>query len=241
MKKTEIIGKIHSFQSLGTVDGPGVRFVIFMQGCPLRCHCCHNPDTWEINLGSQYFPEQVLEKILRFKDYFGDNGGVTISGGEPLLQPDFCSEVFGLCHKYGINTCLDTSGFLLNDSIKNLIKKTDRILLDIKYTNQRDYEKYVGAKLSSVMEFLSYCNSINTPITVRQVVIPSINDDEKNIEKLNEIIQSYSCIDKVELLPFKKICQAKYDNLKIPFPFKEIPTPDKEKMNYLYSLLQVIR
>lgn len=239
MSNIEITGKIHSFQSLGTVDGPGVRFVVFMQGCPLRCHCCHNPDTWDINLGQDYTPEQVLNKIVRFKEYFGENGGVTISGGEPLIQAKFCSELFKLCHKNGINTCLDTSGFKLNQLIKNLLSQTDRVLLDIKYTSEEEYHKFVGANFNSVIEFLSYCNQIKLPVTVRQVVIPTINDKAENIEKLNLITKTYSCIDKVELLPFMNICQVKYDNLGINFPFKDLPIPDKEKMQYLNSLIKI--
>ena len=239
MNKENIVGKINSFQSLGTVDGPGVRYVVFMQGCPLRCHCCHNPDTWNMDLGVDYTPFEVFEKVIRFKDYFGDNGGITISGGEPLLQPQFCEELFRIAHKNGINTCLDTSGFKLNQPIKKLLMQTDRVLLDIKYTSEDEYDKYVGANLNSVIEFLSYCNQIKLPVTVRQVVIPTINDTEENIEKLNLLAKTYPCIDKIELLPFKKICQVKYDNLKIDFPFKDLPTPDKEKMKYLNSLIKI--
>lgn len=239
MNKENIVGKIHSFQSLGTVDGPGVRYVVFMQGCPLTCHCCHNPDTWNMDLGVEFTPSEVFKKIIRFKDYFGDNGGITISGGEPLLQPQFCKELFHIAHENGINTCLDTSGFILNQPIKNLLAHTDRVLLDIKYTSEEEYDKYVGANLNSVIKFLSYCNQIKLPITVRQVVIPTINDTEENIEKLNFIIKTYPCIDKVELLPFKKICQVKYDDLGIAFPFKDLPTPDKEKMQYLNSLIKI--
>jgi len=231
-----IKGKIHSFQSLGTVDGPGIRFVVFFQGCPLRCGCCHNPDTWALNEGEEYTPSQVVEKVLRFKSYFGEKGGITISGGEPLLQPLFATEIFKLCHKNGVNTCLDTSGCILNDSVKELLKHTDRLLLDVKYTNEDLYAKHVGCSLKSVLDFLKYANDNNIPVTLRQVIIPTLNDNEENIKRLNELASVHSCIDKIELLPFKKICQVKYDTLNIEFPFKDILTPSAEimeKLNYL--------
>ena len=231
-------GRIHSFQSLGTVDGPGVRFVVFMQGCPLRCGCCHNPDTWAYTSGTEYTAEQILKKVKNFTDYFGADGGITVSGGEPLLQAEFISELFSLCHKNGINTCLDTSGCILNDSVKKLLTVTDRVLLDIKYTDQASYDKYVGCSFQSVMQFLEYLNTRKICTTARQVIIPTLNDNKENILRLKEIIDAHLCIDKVELLPFKKICQVKYDQMQIDFPFKDIPSPTKEKMQELNEYLK---
>lgn len=232
-------GKINSFQSLGTVDGPGVRFVVFMQGCPLRCGCCHNPDTWDKNTGNIYSTKQVLDKVLRFTEYFGEKGGITASGGEPLLQSEFLTELFSMCRQNNINTCLDTSGAILNEKVKSLLSKTDRILLDIKYTNSDDYINFVGCSLDKVIEFLEYLNSKKIPTTIRQVIIPTLNDSEENIKNLNDIILKHQCVDSVELLPFKKICKVKYDNLSIPFPFDKYSTPSKELMQKLNSLIKI--
>lgn len=233
-----IIGQVHSIQSLGTVDGPGLRFVVFLQGCNLRCKCCHNPDTWSMTGEKQFAPEEILEKAVKYCEYFGDKGGITLTGGEPLLQADFCYEVFKLCHENGINTCLDTSGSILNDSVKRLLTETDRVLLDIKYTNNDLYMENVGCSINKPLEFLEYLNKQKIPTTVRQVIIPTINDYDENVEKLNEIVKKYTCVDKVELLPFKKICQTKYDNMKIEFPFGHLDTPTKETMNKLNKLLK---
>ncbi len=230
-------GVVHSFQSLGTVDGPGVRFVVFLKGCNLRCGCCHNPDTWELSGGTEYTAQEIVSKAVRFKEYFGENGGITLSGGEPLLQAEFAKEVFSLCKESGINTCLDTSGSLLNDDIKALLALTDRVLLDIKYTNNEDYKKYVGCALTAPLEFLDYLNTKKIPTTLRQVIIPTLNDNEDNILKLKEIKDSHSNVDKVELLPFKKICQVKYDNMGVSFPFANLPEPDKELMDNLFKFL----
>ena len=139
-----VFGKINSIQTLGTLDGPRVRFVVFMQGCFLRCGCCHNPDTWDINAGQEYSAFDLAEKAEHYKDYFGKNGGVTLSGGEPLMQSEFAAEFFKECKKKNIHTCLDTSGAVLNDEVKELLKFTDLVLLDIKYTTDEDYKKYVG-------------------------------------------------------------------------------------------------
>ncbi len=230
-------GSVHSIQSLGTVDGPGIRFVVFLQGCNLRCGCCHNPDTWDINGGTVYTAEEIVNKAVRFREYFGKDGGITISGGEPLLQAEFCTKVFELCHKNNINTCLDTSGSILTDSVRELLKHTDRVLLDIKYTQDELYRKYVGCSIDKPMAFLDYLQKNKIPVTLRQVIIPSLNDSEENIKQLNNIIRSHSCIDKAELLPFKKICQVKYDDMGIEFPFKDIPTPTKEQMQILNTIL----
>ena len=230
-------GVIHSIQSLGTVDGPGVRFVVFLKGCNLRCGCCHNPDTWDMSGGTEYTAEEIVSKALRFKEYFGKKGGITISGGEPLLQPDFAKEVFSLSKENGINTCLDTSGNLLNDSVKSLLQVTDRVLLDIKYTSDEDYKKYVGCPLSLPLEFLDYLNNKQIPTTLRQVIIPTLNDNEDNILNLKRIKNSHPNVDKIELLPFKKICQVKYDNMGIEFPFAHLPEPSKELINNLQKLV----
>lgn len=230
-------GRIHSFQSLGTVDGPGIRFVAFFQGCNLRCGCCHNPDTWNCNSGTEYTAVQVFERVIKYKSYFGREGGITLSGGEPLLQAEFAKEIFTLCHGDGINTCLDTSGSILNDSVRDLLSATDRVLLDIKYTDEEKYKKHVGCKLSKVIEFLNTLEKEDIPVTLRQVIIPGINDNEENILRLSDIANRYSCVDKVELLPFRKICKVKYDNMGLKFPFEDIPEPAPEIMRDLNDTL----
>lgn len=226
-------GKINSIQTLGTLDGPGVRFTVFMQGCNLRCGCCHNPDTWEMNAGAEYTPSQLAEKAERYREYFGKEGGVTLSGGEPLLQAEFAKEFFKCCHEKSINTCLDTSGSILNDNVKEMLEYTDRVLLDIKYTNDEDYRKYVGCSIEKPLEFLKYLNQKNIPVTLRQVIIPTLNDNGENIGLLKDIIKNNLCIDKTELLPFKKICSVKYDKMGIEFPFGNLPTPTAETMKRL--------
>ncbi len=232
-----IKGKIHSIQSLGTIDGPGIRFVIFMQGCNLRCGCCHNPDTWDIKGGVEYSALELVEKAKRYKTYFGTEGGVTVSGGEPLLQSDFVFELFSLCHNEGINTCLDTSGSIFNESVDRLLGVTDRVLLDIKYTNDADYLKHVGCSIEKPISFLRKLNEMKIPTTVRQVIIPSLNDDDDNISVLNSIVEDFACIDKVELLPFRKICQVKYDDMNIPFIFSDLSEPSREVMDTLNTKL----
>lgn len=231
-----MIGNIHSIQSLGTVDGPGVRYVVFMMGCPLRCSCCHNPDTWQ-GIGKKYTPEQIVENALRYKEYFGKEGGVTFSGGEPLLQADFVKEACALLKQQGINTCLDTSGCILNDSVKELLKVTDRVLLDIKYLSEELYQKYVGMSFKSAVDFLEYLNDNKILTTVRQVIIPSLNDKKEDVLALKTLVSKYHCVDKMEILAFKKICQVKYDNMGIEFPLKDYPTPTNEQMTELNKII----
>ncbi len=230
-------GRVHSFQSLGTLDGPGVRFVVFTQGCPLRCGCCHNPDTWDADGGQEVTPAEILQKVDRYREYFGEDGGITFSGGEPLLQPDFVRETFALCKREGIHTCLDTSGFALNDAIQAALAVTDRVLLDIKYTEPTLYEKHVGCRYESVLAFLAYLNEQKIPTTLRQVILPGLNDKEENIARLRTLREQYPCVDGIELLPFKKICTVKYEQMGLTFPFADLPTPTKEQMAALNQLL----
>lgn len=232
-----MIARVHSFQSLGTVDGPGVRFVVFLQGCNLRCKCCHNPDTWDLSKGTEYSPEQIVARAEKYKEYFGEEGGITLSGGEPLIWTNIAIEIFELCHQKGINTCLDTSGSIINEDTKKLLKFTDRVLLDIKYTNDDEYKKNVGCSLSTVLEFLGILNEMQIPTTLRQVIIPTINDTKENILALKKIADAHPCVDKIELLPFRKLCQTKYDNMGIDFPFGNLPTPTSSQMAELNELL----
>ena len=237
MSTPTVTGRVHSFQSLGTLDGPGVRFVVFVQGCHLRCGCCHNPDTWLPHEGTAYTPREIVDKAVRYREYFKEEGGITISGGEPLLQPDFVREVFALCHDAGIHTCLDTSGSILNDAGKAVLDVTDRVLLDIKYTTDALYREHVGCGMETPLSFLDYLNEKQIPVTLRQVIIPTLNDNEKNMLALREIVKQHACVDKVELLPFRKICQVKYDKLGIPFPFADLPEPTRESMLALEKIL----
>lgn len=232
-----MIGKIHSIQSMGTVDGPGVRYVVFMQGCNLRCSCCHNPDTWNMTEGINYSAKEIVEKVVRFKEYFGKRGGITLSGGEPLLQPEFAEEVFSLCHKEGINTCLDTSGSIINERVLSLLNVTDHVLLDIKYTDNELYKTHVGCDMDKALRFLEILNEKKIPTTLRQVIIPALNDNEANIYKLRAIKNANQCVDKVELLPFRKICQVKYDELGIQFGFKDIPEADTKAVKQLEDII----
>lgn len=230
-------GRVHSIQSLGTVDGPGVRFVAFLQGCPLRCHCCHNPDTWSLDGGTVYEPAELVRRAVRYREYFGQAGGVTLSGGEPLLQAAFAREVFALCHEAGIHTCLDTSGCLLTEECRALLAETDRVLLDIKYTSDALYRAHVGCSLDAPLAFLAHLNAQHIPVTLRQVIVPTVNDTAENVRALRAIAAAHPCVDKVELLPFRKLCQVKYDEGHIPFPFGHLPEPTAAAMAALNRVL----
>ena len=233
----QITGRVHSIQSLGTLDGPGVRFVAFLQGCPLRCACCHNPDTWDPTGGAAYTPEQLARKAVRYKEYFSRDGGVTLSGGEPLMHSAFAREFFRLCHEEGIHTCLDTSGCILNDEVKALLEETDRVLLDIKYESDEKYRKYVGCGIDAPLAFLDYLNAQRIPTTLRQVIIPTLNDSEESVLFLRSLMHSCGCVDGAELLPFKKLCQTKYDAMGVPFPLAHLPEPSGDAMAALRALL----
>ena len=230
-------GRIHSIQSLGTVDGPGVRFVVFLQGCNLRCGCCHNPDTWDCDGGKEISAEEIVKKAVRYREYFGKNGGITLSGGEPLLQAAFAREIFERCHAESIHTCLDTSGSVWNDDVQALLAVTDRVLLDIKYTDDASYREYAGCSSEKPLSFLAYLNENHIPVTLRQVIIPTLTDNEENIRALKAIRDAHPCADTVELLPFRKICQVKYDKMELPFAFGHLPEPSAETMDDLRKIL----
>lgn len=231
-------GRVNSIQSLAAVDGPGVRFAVFLQGCNLRCGCCHNPDTWDRTGGTEYTAEEIVSRCERYREYFGEDGGITLSGGEPLLQPKFVCEVFRLCRERGINTCLDTSGaVLLTDTVKETLRYADRVLLDIKYVTDELYRANVGCGIDCPMEFLRYLDEEEIPTTLRQVTIPTLNADAQSVRALAMIANAYGCVDTVELLPFKKLCRVKYEKMGIEFPFDKIPEPTAAEMVELQAVL----
>ncbi len=230
-------GRIHSFQSLGTVDGPGVRCVVFMQGCPLRCICCHNPDTWDPAGGMETDTDTLVKKVLRFRAYFGENGGVTVSGGEPLWQAAFVAELFSKLKAAGVHTALDTSGCLFNDEVARLLSCTDLVLLDHKYASEEDYRRFTKGSLTCTERFLSELEARGIPTWLRRVIIPGKSDGEDDVRALGEVAARFSCVKKVELLPFRNLCLEKYQALGIPFPLADTPTPSAQKMQQLQSLI----
>ena len=230
-------GRINSIQTLGTVDGPGVRFVLFMQGCPLRCGYCHNPDTWNFSGGSEVTPREIFEKVLRYREYFGKDGGVTVSGGEPTAQAQFVHELFSLCKRAGIHTALDTSGCLWNEDIERLLSLTDLCLLDYKMCDAEKYERYTRCKKGSVDAFLAELQSRCIDTWLRQVIVKGINDDSCEVARLYEVAEAHDCVKKVELLKFRKLCAPKYENLGIEFPFGNIePTSEADIKRILDTL-----
>lgn len=231
------IGRIHSFQSLGTVDGPGVRTVVFMQGCPLRCICCHNPDTWDFAGGSETTVEELVARILRYRNYFGEQGGVTVSGGEPLSQAAFVTELFRRLQELGIHTALDTSGYRLDGQVRQLLSVTDLVLLDYKYTNAEDYLRHTGCELARVEEFLAYLQKQGISTWIRHVLIPGYNDTEESMARLAALRQSHSCIQRIELLPFRKLCLEKYREMGIAFPLENTPEMPPDRIEELKTLL----
>ncbi len=229
-------GFVHSIQSLGTVDGPGVRTVVFTEGCPLRCAYCHNPDTWERREEDLTEAKDLAEKILRFYPYIKD-GGVTFSGGEPCLEAPFLCELARYLKEKGLHIALDTSGSVSGQSVDELLSLCDLVLLDLKMTREEDHLKYIGAPLSPVLKFLDRLQTFGKPVWIRHVVVPGINDTEEDILRLKNMLNPYTCVRKIELLPFKTLCLEKYKNLGIPFPLEGTPPLSAQKLEMLKALL----
>ena len=236
------IGRIHSLESFGTVDGPGIRFVVFMQGCPMRCQFCHNPDTWDVNKGKEYTPESLMEEILRYKSYMDySKGGVTFTGGEPLLQAEFILEVSKLCKAKGITVAIDTAGYILNDTVKELLEYTDLVLLDIKNYDPIVYKAVTGVQLSPTLKFLDYLREKNIPTWVRYVLVPQLTDNMDSISKLSDHLDGYPNVEKIELLAFHKMGEYKWKELGLDY-VTNTEEPSKELMEQVMeSCPQTVR
>ena len=222
-------GYIHSVQSLGTVDGPGLRAVIFASGCPLRCAYCHNPDTWEMT-GEAMTAEKLHQRIKRLYPYI-KNGGVTLSGGEPLLQAEYFCELVRLFHADGISVAIDTSGCIITEAATALIDECDLVLLDLKFTTDEAYKLYTGGTLHSPMTILRHCESTGKPVWIRHVVVPRINATREDGEALGELLRGFSVVKRVELLPFRRLCIEKYEAAGIPFPLIDTPAATEDDIS----------
>lgn len=221
-------GYIHSVESFGTVDGPGVRLVIFCQGCPMRCKYCHNPDTWEIGAGALTSPSSLIELFRKNRPFYR-NGGITVTGGEPLLQPDFLIELFRLAKAEGIHTCIDTSGVVyrrdnteLNRKLDQLSELTDLVMLDIKHIDREEHRKLTGFYNDGILDFAHYLESKNIPLWIRHVVIPGITDSEEQLSGLGRFIGELSNVKALDVLPYHTLGIQKYRKLDIPYPLEGI-------------------
>lgn len=230
-------GRISSIETLGLVDGPGVRFVAFFQGCKLRCKYCHNPETWNINGESQIISsDELVEKIKRYTNYYGETGGVTFSGGEPLLQPEFLLDCLKLCKENNIHTCLDTAGVGFGD-YDEILKYVDLVILDIKAVDEAEYKELTGQNMSFFKAFLSACMRAGKRLWLRQVIVPNLNDDEEHILRLKAFAGTISNVDKIELLPYKTIGVHKYKKLKLPYRLEGVPDMDENRVKELQNIL----
>ena len=230
-------GRVHSIQSLGTLDGPGVRAVVFLSGCPLRCVYCHNPDTWDRESGEEWEACALAERLMRLYSYI-KNGGVTFSGGEPCMQARFLKEVAGHLKARGLHVALDTSGAVNNADTDALLNLVDLVLLDVKFTDENAYKLNTGTTLSRVLDFLDKLERLGKDVWIRHVVVPGLNDSEEDIRKLARLIVPYKCVKKTELLPFRKLCLEKYERLGIPFPLADTPEMGKDRITELEHLFE---
>lgn len=227
-----ITGRIHSTESFGTVDGPGIRFVVFMQGCPLRCKYCHNPDTWSLQGGNERTVAQLLAEYESCREFY-KNGGITVTGGEPLMQIDFVTELFEAAKQQGIHTCLDTSGITFNPENRvkfdRLIKSTDLVLLDIKHIEPALHKELTAHDNANILDFARYLSDNGIPMWIRHVVVPGITTDEKYLYELGRFIGALKSVKALDVLPYHVMGVSKYDQLGIDYPLKGVEAASQEQ------------
>ena len=239
-KDLHYYAKVHSIESFGTVDGPGIRFVLFLQGCNLKCKYCHNRDTWDMNGGSYASLDDIYAKILRYKNYIHPNGGVTITGGEPLLQVKFIISLFKKLKEKGIHTCIDTSGmFSISKDIEEVLKYTDLVLLDIKHIDPQKCKDLVGFSNERELDFARYLSDNNIPMWIRQVLIPGYTDDENDLLRLKKFISSLKTVEKVELLPYHNLGEYKWKNLGFKYELENVKEPSQEEIDNTKKILGI--
>lgn len=230
-------GYIHSVESFSTQDGPGIRYVVFTQGCPLRCKYCHNPDTWKLNEGQQMSVSKIIEKIKSCQSYFNDQGGVTISGGEPTLQMDFVSEFLAACKGRGIHTALDTSGYVEKDEFKKLLPNLDLVLLDLKHLDDQQHQDLTGVSNQKTLELIKLLEAERQPYWIKHVIVPGITDDLDEIKELAGYLASLSYIEKVQLLPYHRLGVHKWEELGLNYELSEVEPPSEDKLEKIQQII----
>ena len=240
---SEIKGRIHSVESFGSADGPGLRYIVFLKGCNMRCQYCHNPDTWAKDGGELMTPEEVLKKALRYKTYWKEKGGITVSGGEALLQIDFVTELFRLAKEKGVNTCLDTSGnpFSMEEPFKSkfdeLMKYTDLFMLDIKHMDDAAHRKLTGQTNQNILEMAAYLSDHGKAMWIRHVLVPGITTEEDELHRLRSFLDTLKTVERVEVLPYHTLGVFKWKELGIPYQLEGVDPPTKEQIDRAKEIL----
>lgn len=231
-------GYIHSVETFGAVDGPGLRYVVFFQGCPLRCLYCHNPDSWKMAEGEKKTDTELLSDILEYKSFI-KRGGVTFSGGEPLAQPSFLLSLIRKCKKHGLHTAIDTSGSIPLEISRAIISEADMLLLDIKTLDEQLYPELTGQTIHNNLATLDFCEEIGKPVWIRHVLVPGYTLVQERMEKLAAYLKQYSCIRKIELLPFHKLGEYKWEQLGHPYKLMDVPVPTEEEMALAKKIFEI--
>ena len=236
-------GYIHSFESFGTVDGPGIRYVIFLKGCPLRCKYCHNPDTWTRENSQILESDDVVKQALRYKGYWGDKGGITLTGGEPLGQYDFALELLKKFKENGVRTCVDTSGYFFNPNDESkyleLIKYVDLFLLDIKHIRDDKHQELTGVSNKNILEFAKFLSRNGKKMWIRHVIVPGITLNDEYLLELKKFVDTLENVEKIEVLPYHTMGTVKYQKLGIPYPLEGVEPPSKEEISHVKEILEV--
>lgn len=243
--ENKAIGHVHSLETFGLVDGPGIRYVVFMQGCRMRCKYCHNPETWDMKGGTEWKADDLFKRAYRYHNYWKNNGGITVSGGEPLLQIDFLIEFFTAAKKKGIHTTLDTAGnpFTLEEpfisKFEKLMEVTDLVMLDLKQTDPTEHKTLTGWDNSNILQMARWLSDHGKDMWIRRVLVPGISDDDAELHQLNDFIRELKTVRKVEILPYHTLGLFKWENLKIPYPLEGVPTPTQEEVEKAEQILGI--
>ena len=246
MAEQELKGYVHSLESFGSVDGPGVRYVIFLTGCAMRCQFCHNPDTWNMQAGTLYTTDELLKTAMRYRTYWGEKGGITVSGGEPLLQIEFLTELFRKAKEQGIHTTVDTSGNPFTreepffEKMQELMKYTDLVMLDIKHIDDEKHKVLTGCTNENILDMAKYLDEIGKPVWIRHVLVPERSDEDVALEKLHEFIEELGNVEKVEVLPYHTLGAYKWKELGYEYPLEGIDPPTKERVEHAKQVLHAM-
>ncbi len=232
-------GRIHSIETFGTVDGPGIRCILFFQGCPLRCKYCHNRDTWDAKCGTEYTADELIEKAVKYKSYMNSSGGgITASGGEATLQPEFLAELFAKAKEQGIHTCLDTSGFVDIEKIEKVLDNTDLVLLDLKHMDDEKSKELTGVSIQKALKLAKHLESRNIPVWLRHVLVPGITDSEDNLAKIGEFAASLNNVQRLELLPYHSIGVHKWESMGVDYELKDVRDADQDDVKRASEIIE---